>query len=354
MKVRDIKLNNMKKVILGVVCAVMSLMSASAQAIREDEMALVYYMPQTQMVVDVEYETVVLHRGIYADYAKQYLGSVEVVKDDDMWYNLTNITTRMKSAADMSRAFKVSDNPLLVLSCKGTLLGYNIEREKKECGQGCHRHDDKKAKPEENKVKVLPLLEEHIVGKSLEEQAHGAAKLIYRIRENRLYLIGGEVDKVPADGEAMKLALDKMDEMERELVELFIGRVEIKKYHKSFTYTPLKTDETDLAYFSEKEGFTTAENGEPITLSLTAHRQSKGYANTDPKKKATVASQLYYNLPGSADYRITFQKEVKAEGTIPVAQFGVAIPLAQDLLSGKEQPRIRFNPQTGNIESIEK
>ena len=343
-----------KGIILGVMCAVMSISGVMAQSIREGEMAVVYYMPQTQLVVDVDYEAVILHRGIYAEYAKQFLGSTEVVNDDDIWYRITDIKAHTHTEADYSRMHKVSDGCHLTLSRKGTLLGYNIAPEKKECSGRCsHRPTPEIAKPAEEKISVLPLLEEHIVGKTLEEQAQGAAKLIYRIRENRLYLVGGEVDKVPADGKAMELALNKLDDMERELVELFIGRIEVVKHHKTFTYTPVKSEETELAYFSEQSGFTTAGNGDPIMLNITARRQTKGNPNSDNKKKASLPSQIFYNLPGSATYKITYLNEVSAEGNIQVAQFGVSVPLAQDLFIGKQPIHIRFNPQTGNIESIE-
>lgn len=344
----------MKKMILGVLCAVMS-MSLWAQAIRDGEMAIVYYMPQTQLEIEVEYEAVILHRGIYAEYAKQYLGTTEVVNDDDIWYRITAIRPRIRTVADYSRMYKVSNEPLLTLTRKGTLLGYNIEqsavRSQKPDGP---RPTRPQAQPADNEVRVLPLLEEHIVGKTLEQQAHGAAKLIYRIRENRLYLIGGEVDKTPSDGKAMELALDKMDQLEQELVELFIGRIEVVKHKKTITYTPVKSEEVDIAYFSEQSGFTTAGNGDPIRLSLTARRQTKGYANTE-SKKAPVPSQIYYNLPGSAVYKISYLNEISAEGDIQVAQFGVSVPLAQDLFNSKQgQPHIRFNTQTGNIEQIER
>ena len=266
----------MKKMILGVLCAVMS-MSLWAQAIRDGEMAIVYYMPQTQLEIEVEYEAVILHRGIYAEYAKQYLGTTEMVNDDDIWYRITAIRPRIRTVADYSRMYKVSNEPLLTLTRKGTLLGYNIEqsavRSQKPDGP---RPTQPQAQPADNEVRVLPLLEEHIVGKTLEQQAHGAAKLIYRIRENRLYLIGGEVDKTPSDGKAMELALNKMDQLEQELVELFIGRIEVVKHKKTITYTPVKSEEVDIAYFSEQSGFTTAGNGDPIRLSLTARRQTKG------------------------------------------------------------------------------
>lgn len=343
-----------KKVILGVLCAVMSV-CMFAQTIRDGEMAIVYYMPQTQLDIDIEYEAVILHRGIYAEYAKQYLGTTEVVNDDDIWYRITAIRPRIRTVADYSRMYKVSNEPLLTLTRKGTLLGYNIEQSavSSQKPDGL-RPTQPQAQPADNEVRVLPLLEEHIVGKTLEQQAHGAAKLIYRIRENRLYLIGGEVDKTPSDGKAMELALEKMDKLEQQLVELFIGRIEVVKHKKTFSYTPVKSEEVDLAYFSEQSGFTTAGNGDPIRLSLTARRQTKGYANTE-SKKAPVPSQIYYNLPGSATYKISYLNEISAEGDIQVAQFGVAVPLAQDLFNSKQGlPRIRFNTQTGNIEQIER
>ena len=340
--------------ILGVICAVMS-MSMWAQAIRDGEMAIVYYMPQTQLEIDIEYEAVILHRGIYADFAKQYLGTTEVVNDDDIWYRITAIRPRIKTVADYSRMYKVSNEPLLTLTRKGTLLGYNLERsDVSHQKSDAQRPPRPEAKPADTKVNVLPLFEEHIVGKTLEQQAHGAAKLIYRIRENRLYLIGGEVDKAPSDGKAMELALNKMDQLEQQLVELFIGRIEVVKHKKTISYTPVKSEEVDIAYFSEQSGFTTSGNGDPIKLSLTARRQTKGYANTE-SKKAPVPSQIYYNLPGSAVYKISYLNEISAEGDIQVAQFGVAVPLAQDLFNSKQgKMKIRFNPQTGNIESIER
>ena len=350
---------HMKKMILGVICAVMSA-SMWAQAIRDGEMAVVYYMPQTQLEIDIEYEAVILHRGIYADFAKQYLGTTEVVNDDDIWYRITAIRPHIKTVADYSRMYKVSNEPLLTLTRQGTLLGYNIESTDRcadrrqstdRCADRVRNNDDKAQKSD---VSVLPLLEEHIVGKTLEQQAQGAAKLIYRIRENRIYLIGGEVDKTPSDGKAMELALNKMDQLEQQLVELFVGHIDVVKHKKTISYTPVKSEEVDLAFFSEQSGFTSAGNGDPIKLSLTARRQTKGYAVTE-SKKAPVPSQIYYNLPGSAVYKISYLNEISAEGDIQVAQFGVAVPLAQDLFNSKQgQPKIRFNKQTGNIESVER
>ena len=195
----------MRKVFLILGLCLLPFISGKAQSVREGELAVVYYTPQTQIVIDIDYESVILHRGIYADFAKKYLGTAEVVKDDDMWYRITNISTHTQTVADHSRMHKVDSNLPLTLTADGILEAYNgvesqeprVESRKSKVESNEPRVESKESRVES---KVLPLLEEHIVGKTLAEQAQGAAKLIYRIRENRLYLISGEVDKMPADG----------------------------------------------------------------------------------------------------------------------------------------------------------
>ena len=339
----------MRKVFLFLGLCLLPFISGKAQSVREGELAVVYYTPQTQIVIDIDYESVILHRGIYADFAKKYLGTAEVVKDDDMWYRITNISTHTQTVADHSRMHKVDSNLPLTLTADGILEAYNgVESQKSRVESQESRVESQEPRDES---KVLPLLEEHIVGKTLAEQAQGAAKLIYRIRENRLYLISGEVDKMPADGRAMELAINKLDEMEQQLVELFVGRIEVEKHRKTIVYTPVATEKTDLAYFSEQHGFTNAANGDPIVMNITARRQIKGNPNSD-KKKAPIPSQISYNLPGTANYKVSYLNELSDEADIQVAQFGVDVPLAQDLFEGKQQPHIYFNTQTGNIESI--
>ncbi len=347
----------MRKVFLILGLCLLPFISGKAQSVREGELAVVYYTPQTQIVIDIDYESVILHRGIYADFAKKYLGTAEVVKDDDMWYRITNISTHTQTVADHSRMHKVDSNLPLTLTADGILEAYNgVESGKSRVESPKSKVESNETRVESNEPrvesKVLPLLEEHIVGKTLAEQAQGAAKLIYRIRENRLYLISGEVDKMPADGRAMELAINKLDEMEQQLVELFVGRIEVEKHRKTIVYTPVATEKTDLAYFSEQHGFTNATNGDPIVMNINARRQIKGNPNSD-KKKAPIPSQISYNLPGTANYKVSYLNELSDEADIQVAQFGVDVPLAQDLFEGKQQPHIYFNTQTGNIESIE-
>lgn len=344
----------MKKLVSLGLMALLSLSFITAQTVQDNELAIVYYMPQTQLSFVIEYEEEILQRGPFADYAKQYLGATDVITEDVTRFRLIDVKSSTFTTADHGRAYKVLAErglaaQLLSLTSQGTLYGFNVEQPK-------NNPPAKQPRTKEQPTvssSVMPLLEEHLVGKSVAQSAQGAAKLIYRLRETRLYILGGEVDHAPADGKAMELVLNELDKQERELTELFIGHREVKKHTKTITYTPVKSEEVELAFFSEKEGLTTG-NGEPIMLNIAARRQMKGssYAVTD--KKAPAPSQIFYNLPGSATYKVVYLNETLDEKQVPIAQFGVAVPLARDLFTGSELPHIIFNTNTGNIRSISK
>ena len=344
-----------KSILLGFLC--LAGIIIQAQTVHDNELAIVYYMPQTQLCFDVEYEEVISQPGPFAAYAKQYLGATEIIKEPSRIFQLEKIHCRPQPMADYTRAYKVVaengiESQLLTLSRIGTLEGYNIAHHE----HGNVRKENIKHGPKtiDRSPNVLPLLEEHLNGKSVAQQAQGAAKLIYRIRENRMYLIGGEVEKVPADGVAMKLVLDELDKQERQLVELFVGKREVIKHREVLTYIPVKSEEVEIGYFSDKEGLTSSGNGEPILLNVTAKRQMKGNTHVENDKKAPAPSQIYYNLAGSANIKIDYLNETLLEKHVPVAQFGIAVPLSRTLFTKGDLPHIYFDIQTGGIKSIEK
>jgi hypothetical protein len=57
-------------------------------------------------------------------------------------------------------------------------------------------------------------------------------------------------------------------------------------------------------------------------------------------------------MPGQAAVTISFQNQ-SLKSILPIAQWGVAIPLAQDYFTSKNKSTIYFNPNTGNISSIQ-
>ena len=198
-------------------------------------------------------------------------------------------------------------------------------------------------------------MEEQMVASSIAKMAEGAAKQIYHIREMRMNLLAGDVEHTPADGQAMQLVLSELDKREQMLAELFIGSRKVEHLSHTIHYVPSKdVTERIIGRISQYAGIVPADDlsGEPIRVTLAGKRQSYAPLESDKAGKA-IPSQIYYNLPGSAKVVVEFGENLRESATLPIAQFGVEVPLAKSLLLGKKTPKIYFNTQTGNILSIE-
>ena len=328
---------------------------AQSPVLVEDELAVVYYMPKTQVAITVEYDQVQVAPGPFYQYAQRYLNTDNVVLEAQTYYELTDMQIHTQAVADYERAYKVHaqrdiEAQLLSLTADGLLYGYNvgptnIAPQTKE--------DNTSAKPMEEML--MPLLEEQLIASSIAKMAEGAARQIYHIREMRLNILTGDVEHVPADGEAMQLVLNELNQREQALTELFVGRKQVTHLSKTLYYTPSDAPyPAMIARFSKFGGVVDAEDlsGEPIHMIVTATKQSLHRSHAVEDKKALQPSEIYYNLPGQAEITISY-KDITKTISCPVAQYGVAIPLAKDLFV-KHKPTIYFNTQTGNITSIQK
>ena len=340
--------------VLPLLVVALPMISSNALTLPESTPVLVYYMPQTHIDFVVEYDEIVTEMGPFYQYSERYLGTKDVITKAEKQYVLTDVHATVGACADSSRAFVVNDKAgklsLLSFTPYRTLAGYNIAPK-------TDNHEiviSPKPKQEDTEgTYLMPLMEEQLMASSRAKMAEGAAKQIYRVREMRLNLIGGEVDHVPADGEALRLILKALDERENELVALFVGTKSIKHHRYTIRYTPEvqgKDINKVLIRFSKHFGIVAADDlsGEAIMLHLTASRNSL----VPQEKEVKLPPTLYYNLPGEAAINVTYADATLLNMQLPVAQYGVDVPLNSTLLNGNT--RILFDPMTGNILSIEK
>ena len=345
----------MKRIFLLLVGAV-SMLALRAQVVEQDEAALVYYSPKTTIRVDMTYTVEVHECGMFAEFAEAMLGAEEAVTEPQTIYRLKDAWINTRTATDYARPHKVSADagiPLLLsINEKGVLRGYNVPANEEQ-----PQHPNK---PEEDKGKrkpmpLSPFSEEVLEAATPLAQANAVAKQIFRLRETRNYLLNGEVEHAPADGEAMRLVLAELDKQERALTELFVGKKSTRTDHKIVLLDPEKKEK--LLFFSEENGFTNAENidADTVCIRVELHpQQLKAADETKKKKKGAELSPIVYNLPGSGNVTVTTKGRVLGQRTVPVAQIGVDVPLPQNLFTGNELPVILFDEKTGNVKSISK
>ena len=355
----------MKQLMIIVAALLMAVGYTNAQIVRENEAAVVYYMPKTELVIHIDYEVVTQTPGVFYQYAERYLGAEEIIMENSTNCQLRAVRVATESSADTERAYKVTaqkgiNTQLVSLSEDGRLVGYGIENASlqfSERSQGELQNGSKAAYSLEAKSEeLMPLLEEQFMAGSVAKMAEGAAKQIYRIRETRLNILAGDVEHVPADGKAMELVLNELDKQEQALVALFVGKTQVTHHTHAVRYVPEESVEKEVVCrLSAHNGIVDKNDlsGEPLYLTLVAKKQTllpAGIAD----KNTPLLSQIHYNLPGEAQVALTFKGKQMAEQTVAVAQYGVAIPLAQDLFTGKSTPIITISEDTGNILSIEK
>ena len=348
----------MKKIFLVLIGAMM-IGAMSAQVVEQNEPALVYYSPKTAVTVDFTYIVEKQEPGIYAQYAEAMIGATEAVKENKTTYRLDKVRIGTKTSTDYTRPHKVvadATMPMLFrINENGLLMGYNLPPYEKPAFNRPKPDDKPDGKCHKGcKGKVTPLPEEVLKAANPLAQANAVAKQIFHLRETRMYLINGEVEHAPADGEAMRMVLEELDRQEQALTELFIGKKSKKTEHKFVTFLP--EEQHQIWYFSEENGFTDAENidANTIVASIAVQPQQYAPASTDKKKKTAEPSQFVYNLPGNGEVKVLYKGQEMAKRTIAVAQAGVDVALPKETFKGNDLPVIVVNEKTGNIVSISK
>ena len=346
----------MKKIFLLLVGA-MTVSAVSAQVLKEDESALVYYSPKTTIALEFSYTVEHFERGQYAEYADALLGISDIVMETGSVCTLKDVRVGTAVSTDYNRPHKVVNDGafplLLTINDKGLLTGYNVlplpQKQMPRNGHECKKHEH-----ECPPMRVAPYPEDVLKAANPQAQALEIAKQIFHLRETRMYLLNGEVEHAPADGEAMKLVLEELDNQERALTELFIGRKHMRHEHKTVRVEP--SNEGALLFFSEENGFTDSDNIDADTIEVRMLCQQQEAQPLDPKakKKAQDLSQIVYNVPGYCTVNVLYQGKSLADNKIPVAQFGIDVALPKKMFTGKELPKITFSEKTGNIVSISK
>lgn len=346
----------MKKIFLLLVGA-MTVSAVSAQVLEEQESALVYYSPKTTIALEFSYTVEHFERGQYAEYADALLGISDIVMETGSVCTLKDVRVGTAVSTDYNRPHKVVNDGafplLLTINDKGLLTGYNVlplpqkQMPRKE-------HECKKHEHECPPMRVAPYPEDVLKAANPQAQALEIAKQIFHLRETRMYLLNGEVEHAPADGEAMKLVLEELDNQERALTELFIGRKHMRHEHKTVRVEP--SNEGALLFFSEENGFTDSDNidADTIEVRMLCQQQEAQPLDQKAKKKAQELSQIVYNVPGYCTVNVLYQGKSLADNKIPVAQFGIDVALPKKMFTGKELPKITFSEKTGNIVSISK
>ena len=317
-----------------------------------NDYALNYYLPYTAVDIEMVATKTTYKAGPYYKYAQKYLGvSNAVIEDSEVW-EIEQVCMTPKGIADTENryqlTFKAGQTPYIYVSPESVISSINTEPES-------YAPDCADIKPDEiSNIDVKKVYsEELLMSGSIAKMAEVAAKQIYRIRESRLNLLTGEVDKMPADGDSFKLVISHLDEQEAALTALFLGTKSVERSVKHFTYTPEGDVNRDiLCRFSNFLGFVDADNlsGAPIYLSIQVTEQGEYPVDEKGRIKKVPKGAVAYTIPGKAIVTIAYEGKTYAENEYRIAQLGVVYGLDAALFVDKKAPvKAVFDPTTGAL-----
>lgn len=323
---------------------------------RYNDYALNYYLPKTVAEIEFVATKTTCKAGPYYEYAQKYLGTTDVITQDiDIW-NLERASIISRGVANTDNrfqlTFKPGQLPYIFVDSEGTILSINTH-------PNAFTPDSFPIVAPDiiNNIDMNSALSgEILMAGSTAKMAEVAAKQIYYIRECRMDLLTGNADNVPADGEALKIIIDRLDQQEAALTALFVGTRQVSHVTKIVKYAPQEDISNEVILrFSDQLGFVDANDlsGAPIYLNINITQQGEYPVDNKGVEKRVPKGAIAYNIPGKAMITIAYDNQTIAEKELQVAQLGVIFGIDPNLLTTKKSPTfVVFNPTTGGIAEI--
>ena len=310
-----------------------------------------YFLPQTEIVVEISVKRTIQKNGKFANYAKRLLATNNVIISNSERYELEKVNISYNIVPDTLKNFAVEINSKttaynLHLSPNRIIKGVNIS--------ASTSLSDRENTPVKEYIDTTILFdysvlsEDALMATSEARMAEFAAKQIFRIRESRMEILSGE-SETEYSGDALQLVISELDKAEKELVALFEGKSITFTETKILRFIPKSAIENEIIFrFSPLLGIVEKDDlaGRPITMSVLPNT----FDNQNEPEKKVKKFGIFYNLSSSAQISIFDGNKQLAENNFLFPQFGTLKFLPAELFNNKNT-QVIFT-EFGNIELI--
>lgn len=345
--------DNMKKGIIALgLLASMSAYSQESYVPQAGE-GIVYFLPKTQVAIDIVATKTDYQPGDFSLYASRYLRLNNVSTQPESHWEIKDIHVRMAGVPDSTKAYiiKLKDKSVasnVELTDKGIVKAINTVSTEKE---SLPDYKLEKPQPHENARKYMT--EDILMAGSSAKMAELTAREIYNIRDSKNTILRGQAETMPKDGASLQLVIDQLNKQEKALTQAFTGTTD--RTDKVFTILVEPNNDAQeqvAARFSTQLGVLPTDNlaGDPIYVSI-RNTSTLPMPEEDKKKKNDGA---IYNVPGKGNVTVTYQGKKLFDGEMPFTQFGYTEVLVDGLFDKKVNTRVIFNTTTGGILKIDK
>lgn len=366
----------LKKISFTLIAAVVITLSAKAQkktitpveikktseVIDATTQSLSYTLPKTVVEIAIESEKVIKKVGPYYRYSQRFLNLSNVITEDSEEWVVKGVNITTVGTPDEEKRYSIfsSGNTSasnVSLNEAGILVGFNSKLQ-----------DEKPSVDKSAPINILsiedidfddiPLHEDLLYKTSTAAMAQEAANMIYKIRNNRIHLLSGELENLPPDGEAYKTVLNEMDKMEKAFVSLFAGKTVTISEKQTYRVTPDPLSSYNnhvVCRFSKQKGLVDAADitGTPIYFKLELIHASSLENKREEALKDPLKNGLFYCLPATATVTIVDKNKEVGVAEVDLAQYGQVVSMPASVLVD-EGVVMEVSPVTGALLQITK
>lgn len=257
----------------------------------------VYVSPSTTVVVDLTVSRETVKTGPYARFAQKHFGVIAPLADKNVYSLVAANLFYYDTDRPMSFAPSILPEPSSdAVSHRGGADDF---------------------------PRVLPD-RLNAVGKSAEDAAADAAQTIFNLRKRRAELVTGEYAET-VYGAGLKAAIERIDQMENEYLELFFGKQTNTTYTVRYYVTPSASQNTAVVCrFKDDSGLMPSADlsGEPVVLEC---RPQGMAAAAYPQSAKPAKSGVEYRVADMVNCRVMFGKRELGSAEIPMYQYGATV-----------------------------
>lgn len=325
-----------------------------------NEYGLVYTLPHTALKIEVEATHKVMKAGPYAQYAKKYLGTTNVVSEDAEQWTLNRVRVTPYGVPDRDNEYLMQLKPgaltYLCVADDGMLLGINKEVTLPKAEEWSPSAMTASTLTDNEYLQYVDA--DFLASQSSAKRAQMLAQALMEVRESKVALSRGTAETMPADGRQLELMLESLRHQEQSMTDAFTGTVQQETVVRTYTYMPQRGDKGRKVLFrlSDFAGFVAADDysGDPVYIQADAVRLGELPVNEKGEEKVMPKDGVAYRIPGAAHVVLTHEGRTLFESDMDMAQYGVVFGLAPTLFSAKKDPSAAtFNPATGALTELE-
>lgn len=340
--------------------------SAGAQQTRmltadkHNEYGLVYRLPVTALRFEVTARRTVEKAGPYYQYAKRFIGTDKVIKEDAEKWEIISVKAAPFGIADPDNEYlmqlKAGAVTSICVADDGMLLAINTQADNPSAP-----FDDNAGSLFTSTLSLNPKAyldfvdEDFLASQSSAKQAQMLAENIMEIRDAKISLTRGTAETMPTDGRQLELMLNSLGEQEKSMTAAFTGLSDSETVTRSFTFTPDEAGRFVLFRMSDFAGFVDADDysGEPVYVNVEITREESLPVDAKGDEKKLPKDAVIYNIPGAARISLSTRGNTLWENEVECSQYGVQFGLQPSLFSDKKSRSYAiFNPTNGALVKI--